>query len=205
MSFLDKYRWEATQIAIIAGVIMTLTLVTGLFGAPRGEGAYTLAPTALSKSMSSPAVVPTQSVSAPQSAQIASQPGAAGAQPSDTREVTVGPNSISNRYTLLSMERKAVPPKGEELILKLHIESLAMEPLVSPFESGMLEIKGAGLQPIAPSTAFRRPIPSGESRNEEIVFNSPQGLNLNEATLRIHYYNYESEIPLNLPLRKGVE
>ena len=205
MSFLDKYRWEATHIAAIAGVIITLALVTGLFGVPRGEGAYTLAPTALSKSMSPPAVVTTQSLSAPQSAQIASQPGAAGAQPSDPHEVTVGPSSISNRYTLLSMERKSVPSKGEELILKLHIESLAMEPLVSPFESDMLEILGPGLQPIAPSTAFRRPIPSGESRNQEIVFSIPQGLNLNDATLRIHYYNYESEIPLNLPLRKGAE
>ena len=76
MSLLDKYRWEATQIAAIAGVIITLTLVTGLFGVPRGEGAYTLAPAALSKSMSPPAVVTTQSLSAPQSAQIASQPGA---------------------------------------------------------------------------------------------------------------------------------
>lgn len=194
MSFLDKYRWEATQIAVIAGVIITLTLVTGLFGVPRGERAYTLAPTALSKSMPPPAVVTTQPVSAPQSA-----------QPSDPHEVIVGASGISNRYTLLSMERKAVPSKGEELILKLHIESLAMEPLVSPFESDMLEIRGPGLQPIAPSTAFRRPIPSGESRNQEIVFSIPQGLNLSDATLRIHYYNYESEIPLNLPLRKGVE
>jgi len=66
-------------------------------------------------------------------------------------------------------------------------------------EPRMLEINSLGLQPINPTTRFRSPIPSGNTRNQHIVFNIPPSLSLNHSTLRIHYYNYESELPLTLP------
>lgn len=198
MTSLNKYSWEATHITIIAGVITTLTLVTHLLETPRMD-----TPTARSASAILPtymlpfSAVPTQSVPDSHPVKVSSQPGATDFQRSDPREVTVGPSGISNRYTLLSAEREPVSSKGEQLIIRLHIESLATEPLVSPFESDMLEIRSPGLPPINPSTSFRTPIPSGNSRNQDIVFNIPQGLSLDEATLLIHYYNYQSEIPLN--------
>jgi hypothetical protein len=60
----------------------------------------------------------------------------------------------------------------------------------------MLDITSQGLKPISPSTPFRLPVPSGSTRDQEIVFSIPPSLNLNHATLRIHYYNYQGEIAL---------
>ena len=85
------------------------------------------------------------------------------------------------------------------LILSLHVESLATDGLVSPFESGMLEIRGPGIPPIKPSTPFRSPVPSGSSRNRDVAYSIPSTLNLDQATLRIHYFNYENEIALDRP------
>jgi hypothetical protein len=134
---------------------------------------------------------------------VSSQQSDKDSQRSDPHEVIVGPSGISNRYTLMSVERRPGQSKGDKLIISLHVESLAAETLVSPFESDMLDIKSPGLQPITPSAAFHQPIPSGESRNQEIAFNIPPSLILNRATLCIHYYNYESEIPLSVPPDKG--
>lgn len=103
----------------------------------------------------------------------------------------------------LSVDRKPVSSKSDELIVRLHVESLAMENLVSPFESDMLEIRSQGLQPISPSTPFHLPIPSGNNRNHELVLSVPPNLSLKHATLQIHYYNYQGEIPLNPPSREG--
>jgi hypothetical protein len=98
----------------------------------------------------------------------------------------------------LGIERKQLSPEDDQLIVRLHIESLATDPLTSPFESDMLEIVSPGLQPIKPSTPFRLPLASGSSRNQDIAFRLPAGFLLKEATLRIHYYNYEHEAPLSL-------
>ena len=206
MAFLNKYRWEATQVAVIAGVITTLTLGTCLFGAPRGETPQAAsAPPVLPKLTSSSSAVTAQSVPPAQAAQSSTQNGTTASQQSDPSEITVGASGISNRYRLLSVERKPGSSKSDELTVRLHVVSLAMEPLVSPFESDMLEIRSPGLQPINPSTSFRLPIPSGESRNQDVVFNIPQGLDLNRATLQIHYYNNQSEIPLSLALNERPE
>jgi hypothetical protein len=199
MTFLDKYRWEATQVAVIAGVIVALMLGTHLIGVPRGEiPLAAIAPSLLPKNMSPPPTVTPPSVPAVHALPISTPNVTPAVQQSDPSEITVGASGISNRYRLLSVERKTISPKSDELTVRLHVVSLAMDPLVSPFESGMLEISSPGLQPIAPSASFRLPIPSGESRNQDIVFRIPPDLDLNKATLRIHYYNYQSEIPLNL-------
>ena len=201
MTFLNKYRWEATHVAVIAGVITTLTLAAGLFGAPRGATPQAgSAPPNLPKLMSSSSAATAQSVPPTQAVQASPA-----SHQSDPSEVTVGASGISNRYRLLSVERKPGSSKSDELTVRLHVVSLAMEPLVSPFESDMLEIRSPGLQPINPSTSFRSPIPSGESRNQDIVFSIPQGLDLNRATLQIHYYNNQSEIPLSLALHETSE
>jgi hypothetical protein len=89
-----------------------------------------------------------------------------------------------------------ISSKSGELVMRLHVESLAMENLVSPFESGMLDITSPGLQPINPSTSFSFPVPSGSTRDQDIVFRIPPSLNLSHATLRIRYYNYQGEIQL---------
>ena len=201
MTLLNKYRWEATHITVIAGVITTLTLATGLFGAPRGATPQAgSAPPNLQKLMPSSSAATAQSAPPAQAVQASTA-----SHQSDPSEVTVGASGISNRYRLLSVERKSGSSKSDELTVRLHVVSLAMEPLVSPFESDMLEIRSPGLQPISPSTSFRLPIPSGESRNQDVVFNIPQALDLNRATLQIHYYNNQSEIPLSLALHETPE
>ena len=197
MKPLNKLSWEATHITVIAGVIASLALLTALTGTPRSKGAFATAPPTLPP-YPSPASVPVKAQSAPaaQEVEASTQPRTTASPHSDPREVIVGANGISNRYRLMSVERKAMSSASDQLTIRLRVESLAMEPLVSPFESDMLEIKSPGLQPIAPSTSFRLPIPSGNSRSQDIAFSIPHGLNLNNATLRIHYYFHESEIPL---------
>lgn len=173
-----EHSWEITHLSVIAGAIIILTLVIRLVGTPLIEVPLPKsAPPMTFENRFQPIPPPTP------------QP----APPSSPHEVTVGATGISNRYTLVSVDRK----RGE-LVVKLHIQSLAMENLVSPFASDMLEIRSPGLQPIAPSTRFRAPIPSGNSRDQDIVFKVPPALNLDHTTLRIFYYNYEGMIPLDL-------
>lgn len=204
MTLLKKLSWEATHISTIAGVIITLTLVTYLIGVPHGEGLPVRVPPLHLKS-ESPSALTDQTTPPVYSGQMSSPHGAPSAQPSDPHEVTVGPNGISNRYTLLNVNRKAGSSTSDHLIVTLHVESLATESLVSPFESEMLEIRGPELPPITPANSFRSPIPSGSSRTQEVTFSVPPTLNLSRATLRIHYYNYQGEIPLRLPDSKGVD
>lgn len=201
MKFLNQLSWEATHITVMAGAIGSLALLTCLIGVPRGKGTFPNASTNLpTYALSSSLPAKSQAVPAAQQVEASTQRGTTASQQSDPQEVIVGASGISNRYRLMSVERKSMSLASDQLTLRLHIESLAMEPLVSPFESDMLEIRSPGLQPIAPSAPFRLPIPSGNSRNQDIVFNIPQGLNLNSATLRIHYYYYENEIPLKVGL-----
>ena len=206
MTFLRKYRWEVTHIMAITAVITGLALGSHLFGSSPDEtpGAGS-PPIPLPKLTQPSSAVSGPSAPASQSIPALPQQSAKDSQRADPHEVTVGPSGISNRYTLLSVRRRAGQSNGDELIIKLHVESLATETLVSPFGSDMLDINSPGLRPITPSTGFHQPIPSGESRNREIAFNIPPSLSLNQATLRIHYYNYESEIPLSLPPDKSAE
>lgn len=95
--------------------------------------------------------------------------------------------------------RKTGRPKGDDLVITLHVENL-----VSPLASDIVGLESLGSKSINPSTAFRRPMPGGTTLSQEIVFSVPSSLNLNDATLRIHYYNCEGEIPLSAPTGKGV-
>jgi hypothetical protein len=200
MTLLKRYGWEVTHVTSIMGVIIILTLVTHLTGTPRIDAAAAVKATAIGpKSKTLSGGKPAYPV------RTSAQPGAAPSQRSDPREIVVGASGISNRYTLLSVSRKPISSKSDELIVRLHVESLATEPLVSPFESDMLEIRSPGQQPITPSSPFRLPIPSGNGRNQDIAFSIPSSLHLEGATLQIHYYNYQNEIPLNLPARKSEE
>jgi hypothetical protein len=87
--------------------------------------------------------------------------------------------------------------------VRLHVVSLATENLVSPFSSDMLDVRSPGLEPIDPKKSFHMSIPSGDSENQDIVFNVPASFNLEKAVLHIHYYNYRKQIPLALPSRAG--
>ena len=62
----------------------------------------------------------------------------------------------------------------------------------------MLDVRARGLEPINPQHPFSHRVPAGESRDEDIVFMIPSNLTLDRMALRIHYYNEEKEIPLNL-------
>jgi len=186
MILLNKYSWEATHITSIVAVIAALALVTRLTGTPR---IATHPPESAAAPLSDPTASPVH---------LTSQPGAGPSQHSDPRQIVVGPTDISNRYTLLRMDRKPVSPTRDELTIRLHVDSLAMEPLVSPFESDMLTLSGWETEPIIPKTKFHHPVPSGNSLNQDIVFSIPTTLDLNRTTLQIHYYNYQNEIPLSV-------
>lgn len=85
----------------------------------------------------------------------------------------------------MSVERKPGPSGSDDLTVKLHVQSLALENLVSPFESDMLELKSPGAQPINPTAAFRTPIPSGSSLDQTITFQIPAATSLEHTTLQI--------------------
>jgi hypothetical protein len=197
MSTLKKYSWEAT----IFGVITTLTVVTHLIGTPP--------PRIHLSAIATPMKSPPQSYGAPiaadtsQPSQISSQPKPAHPPTSNPREVIVGPSGISNRYFLLSVDRRSLSATVDKLTVRLHVASLASENLVSPFSSDMLDITSPGLEPIDPKTSFHTPIPSGDTRNLDVVFNIPASLSLEKAALYIHYYNYQNQIPLNLSVHAG--
>ena len=208
MTLLKRYSWETTRITVIAAVVTILVLISGVTEVEPGASPQLASespnnrqapvpfhptPPAITPSVPSPAQAhPKRRLVRAQQAQPAES------QPTDPREVTVGDRSISNRYKLVSVERRRQPSGSDELVVTLHVKSLALENLVSPFESDMLEIVGRGLQqPISPNVAFNLRIPSGESRDQEIAFNIPAGLSVDQARLRIHYYNYQNEIPLS--------
>ena len=54
-------------------------------------------------------------------------------------------------------------------------------------EAWTILISSPDMPPIKPSTPFRSTVPSGSSRDQEIAFSIPPTLNLDRATLRIHY------------------
>lgn len=202
MSPLKKYRWEATHITLILGVITTLTFVTHLTGTPqpRIRPPKMAAPLELRPQSSDGAAI---SVHTTPPAHISSTARAAHPPTSDPREAIVGPSGIRNRYTLVSAHRKPLSSTVDELTITLHVASLATENLVSPFGSDMLNLASPGMEPTHPTTFFHTPIPAGNSRNQDVVFYIPANLSLEKTALQIRYYNYQKEIPLNPPSRAG--
>lgn len=195
MTLMEKYQWEASRSTIVAALVLALAVVTHLFGTSRSDFPAHLAPPNQTQFPPFDTTVPLPD---PNPIQRPAKREIVPAPPPDPRQFSVGPNEIANRYTLLGIERKQVSPQDDQLIVRLHIESLAMDPLASPFESDMLELRTPGLPPIKPSTPFRLPLHSGNSRNQDIAFRLPPGFPLKDATLQIHYYNYEHEVPLSL-------
>jgi hypothetical protein len=116
----------------------------------------------------------------------------------------VGPNSISGQLTVLTIDRKRSTPETDEVTLRLRVVSRAIAPLVTPFESAMLNLSARGLGPINPQHPFSYPVPAGESREEDVVFGIPSSLTLDRIVLRIHYYNEEKEISLKSFSRAAV-
>ena len=198
MSILGKYKWEVTHATLLVGVITILTLVTHLTGTPL-QTHFPEKPTAFAAYPRPPSFDMGQPGLSARPIHVSSKPRLTQPKPSNPREVVVGPSGINSRYTLLRTDRKSVSPTLDELTVKLHVASLAMENLVSPWESDMLELRSQGQEPINPKTPFRMPIPSGDSRDQEIVFSIPSTLKLDHTRLAIHYFNYSKEIPLNLP------
>src|ERR1700722_6181050 len=156
MTLLEKYKWEATHITTIAGVVIFLTLVTHVFGTSGGKNSV-VGSAVLPNYMPPSPVVTAPPAAAARTVDVSTQKGSAITERSDPHEITVGPSGISNRYRLLSVERRSGSSKTDELTVRLHVESLAMENLVSPFGSDMLEIAAPGLQPINPSRRFDFP------------------------------------------------
>jgi hypothetical protein len=73
-----------------------------------------------------------------------------------------------------------------------------MGDFVTPLQYVTLEVRTPGLDPIAPDHSFSRPLPAGNTQDEDIAFIVPASLNLNRAVLRIHFYNEQKDIPLGL-------
>lgn len=194
MSILRKYSWEAFHITTILSVIATLMVVTHLMG--------TALPTTPLVAVGAPLQSPSLRFGdvpiidpIPRPTVVLSQPKPA--RPSNPLEVVVGPTGINNRYLLVSADRRSLSPTVDRLTVRLHVSSLASENLVSPFSSDMLDIRSPGLDPIDPKIAFHTPIPAGETRNQDVVFNIPSSLSLEKAVIDIHYYNYQRQIPLS--------
>jgi hypothetical protein len=90
-------------------------------------------------------------------------------------------------------------PTSDDLTLRLRVVSMAAADLVTPFQSGMVEVRTQGHDPIHPQHAFSHPVAAGNSREGDIAFTIPSNLSLDHGTLRIQYFNEMKEIPLNLP------
>jgi hypothetical protein len=184
---LKKYVWEGTLVAILTGVIMVLTVVSHLIARPDLPSS---AQTGLGR-------VPTDSTLPPTSAPASRKPVVA-AKPSNPLEVVLGPNSIDGQFTLLAVNRITATPTSDKLTLRLRIVSRAVADLVTPIQYVTLEVYAPGLEPIALEHPFSHPLPAGNTREEDIAFTVPSGLDLHRAVLRIHFYNEQKDIPLGL-------
>lgn len=202
---LRKYGWGWSLVAILGGVIATLTLVTHLTartepvdGAPARPAAQPLVfqampgltPIASSK-RSKPAAVS-------RGADVVDRRAAVWRKPSNPLEVVIGPSAISGQFKLLKADRATATPTSDKLTLRVRVVSRAMADLVTPFQSEMLEVRSEGLEPIGPDRAFSYPVAAGDTREEDVVFTVPSGLKVDGAVLRIHYYNEVNEIPLGV-------
>jgi hypothetical protein len=197
---LHRYGWETTLSAIIATVIATLAIVTHLSvpaRPPDQPKANLTTSSKLEPWQPSPGAAPSLSAS------DTDRPARRSSRPHDPHEVVIGPNTIAGRFILLATNRKRATPTSEELTLRLRVVSLAAADLVTPFQSGMVEVRTPGQDPIHPQHAFSHPVAAGTSREEDIAFTIPSGLSLDHGTLRIQYFNEMKEIPLNLPPPSG--
>jgi hypothetical protein len=152
-----KFGWETALIGIIGAAIATLGTVSHLipvslpsdtsqsgppkFGSPRSlpDGAMET-PAPSSKKNASPNKP--RAIPSPR------------ALSSDSRVVVIGPNSIRGRFTLSGITRKLDTSGSDELTLRLHIASLALPDLVTPFQSAMLEVRMEGEGAIHPKREF---------------------------------------------------
>lgn len=203
MALLKTHSWEIAHITTLIGAVAILTVTVHAIGTPRSQTPLSTA-SLVGRSASAPSV-PAQSLTATHPSHAFSRTDTIPAEPSDPHVITVGATGISNRYTLLHIDRKPISPTDDALTIRLHVESLAIENLVSPFESDMLELTAPGQAPIHPMTPFRHPVPGGNSRNQDVVFKVPSTLALSHATLQIHWYNYQNELALSLPPAAGSE
>ena len=195
-----NYGWDTTLVAIIVAVIVALVLVTHVPGSvPPTEHFRTEATATPQHDSWQPSAPRTPPLSTTGTDRPARHP----ARPSDPNEVVLGLNSIGGRYTLLTTHRRQTAPTSDELTLRLRVVSLAIANLVTPFQSGMLQVRVPGEQPIYPRQEFSHPIPSGNTREEDIVFAIPSSLSLDHGTLRIQYFNESKEIPLTVSPRRN--
>jgi hypothetical protein len=201
MTVLKTHSWEVAHTTTLIAAVAILTVTVHLIGTPRPQTPLSTA-SPVSPSPSTP-MVPAQSLTAAHPSHVSPKTDTVPAEPSDPHVITVGATGISNRYTLLHIDRKPISPTHDALTIRLRVESLAMENLVSPFESDMLELTAPNQAPIRPMTPFRHPIPGGNSRNQDVVFKVPTVLALNHATLQIHWYNYQNELALAPPPAAG--
>jgi hypothetical protein len=196
-----RLRWEVSLVAMIGVVIVTLALVTRLFGNPD----YARVPKPpkldlLANALPADALRLNQTKALhPQSPRASARSGRGASQPLDPHQVTVGPNTISGRFTLLGSERRHIDPTSDELVLRLRVVSLAAANLVTPYQSWMLKVQAPGRSPIEPKESFSHPVAAGDVREDEITFGIPPDLSLDHSTLNINYYTETKTIPLDLP------
>ena len=189
-----KYLWEGTLVAIIAGVIAVLTLVSHLTAHPdpSASAQYGLGRV--------PDVSAIQPISPPlsQKATRAARRSPDSPKPANPLEVVLGPSSIGGQFTLLAANRVSVTPTSDKLTLSLRVASRAMGDFVTPLQYVMLEVHTPGLDPIALEHPFSHPVPAGATRDEDVVFVVPSGFSPDRSFLRIHFYSEQKDIPLSL-------
>jgi hypothetical protein len=76
--------------------------------------------------------------------------------------MVIGPNTIAGRFILMTINRKRATPTSDELTVLLRVDSLAAANLVTPFQSGMVEVRTQGQDPIHPQHAFFSSCCSGQ-------------------------------------------
>ena len=182
---LKQYAWEGTLVATLVGVIMIRIVVTHLIARPNP-------PTSPYTGLSP---VPAVSIRQPTRAAASRHP-VAPAKPTNPLEVVLGPPSIGGQFTLLAANRTTATPASDKLTLHLRIASRAIGDFVTPLQYVTLELYTPGLDPIALEHPFSHPIPAGNTRDEDIAFIIPATLRVDRATLRIHFYNEQKDIPL---------
>lgn len=187
---LKKYAWEGILVAILTAVVIVLTVAPHLTARP---GLPSSAQTGLGGVPAVSTILPT---SAP-----ARRKHVVAAKPSNPLEVVLGPSSIDGQFTLLAVNRITATPTSDKLTLRLRIVSRAVADLVTPIQYVTLEVYTPGLEPIALEHPFSRPLPAGNTQEQDIAFTVPANLNLNRTVLRIHFYNEQKDIPLGLLLR----
>jgi hypothetical protein len=207
MNALKNYSWEATLVAIIGSVITTGALVTHLTARTERPGRAPPEATALfgpstfhpvPDRMPVTSITPPIQVSPARKVPLTARAARHPSKSSDPLEVIIGTNPIGGQLRLLTVTRTPVTPTSDKLILGIRMMSRATPPLVTPFQSTILEVRSRALEPIKPEHPLSFPVPAGNTREEDVAFIIPSDLNLDHSVLRIQYYNEQKEIPLSL-------